>query len=249
MDELKSYNRHAFHSNLLTKETIDGLRDVHKKLMGVSRPGMEIYGILVQDFWPLIQSNSELHDEFIMRLEFEQEADAFLPEDVILKVESFKCVSALLKDAEYRISNLMERDEFFRSQQFISDVCLEMISFANSIMKNRADFEKKKRGRGRPKQTKFERGYIIAGDARVRIRGNVPVTRLCKKLFELPLGQTIHWVDLYQHIYEVHDVADEKGWRKIRLIIGRVNENMKQHGKGDIFEFEGVESGKVLRLY
>lgn len=222
------------------------MRDVHKKLMSVSQPGMEIYGILAEDFWPLIKSNPELYEEFTSRSVNEDVPDGFVV--LYAKSDAFKFVDGLLNDGDHRIQSLAGRDDFLQSQQHISDVCSEMILFGDSHVQNRAESKMTKRTRGRPKKTEFKGGYIYAGNATVHIRGNRPVTRLCEKMFSLPIDKSIHWTDLYEYIYEMHN-APRGGWRRLSAIIQRVNDKMKEANIDRIFIFEGVASGEVRRLY
>lgn len=241
-----SYNFAAFHSNLLTKETIDGLRDVHKKLMGVSRPGMEIYGILAQDFWPLIRLNTELHEKFIDKTVNEDEPDAAIV--LYENSDAFRFVDSLLNDKEHRIQNLTDKEDFLQSQQYISDVCTDLISFADSLAQSSVKSKISKRPVGRPKKTEFKDGYIFANGTTVSIRANPPVTRFCEAMFNLPIDKSIHWTDLYERIYEMHE-APRDGWRKIVAIIQRLNNKLKDMGAGPIFKFDGVESGTIRRLH
>lgn len=216
--------------------------------MSITTPGMETYAILTNDLLPLLESNPSLKQEFQRRAEFEQNPNDFVAVDLLDKTSSFKFVSDLLKDSDHRLSNLIDREEFFRAQQFISDVCLELISFVDSSSQTNAHAKKNKRGKGRPKESQFKNGNIVTSMATVKIRSNPPVTRLCERMFGMPIGKPIHWIDLYALVYEETE-SPRDGWRKIRAIIQRVNENMIIEGEKPIFGFDGVESGKITRLY
>ncbi len=246
--EEKMYNYRAFHSTLITKDSIGELREIHKRLMAITKPGMEIYAVLANDFVPFLESHSSLKQEFERRAEYEQDPNEFMAYDLFEKTPSFRFVSELLKDSDHRLSNLIDREEFFRAQQFISDVCLELISFADTASKKAVPIEKNKRGKGRPKESQFKNGNIITSMATVKIRSNPPVTRFCKKMFGMPVGKSIHWVDLYVWVYEEHESPPD-GWRKLVALIQRINKKMEARGENPIFEFDGVESGKVTRVH
>lgn len=216
--------------------------------MAITKPGMEIYAVLANDLVPFLESHSFLKQEFQRRAEYEQDPNEFMAYDLFEKTPSFRFVSDLLKDSDHRLSNLIDREEFFRAQQFISDVCLELISFADTASNKAVPIEKNKRGKGRPKESQFKNGNIVTAMATVKIRSNPPVTRLCEKMFGVPIGKPIHWIDLYTHVYEEIE-APRDGWRKLVAIIQRINENMTNSGEEPIFRFEGVESGKIARLY
>lgn len=214
--------------------------------MAVHQPGMEIYGVLAEDFWPLIGSSMELHDEFITQAEYEEDPEAFIIP--YLHHDYFKFVEGLLKDGEHRILNLTDKEDFLRSQQHISQVCVDLISFSKSFLERQKNSNGTRKSRGRPAGSRFTKGHILLGDASIKIRGNVPVTRFCEKMFKTPVKTPIHWIDLYVYVYQVHE-APPNGWRKLLAIIGRINEKMKDRKMDEIFDFAGLDSGEVTRLY
>lgn len=235
---------------MTTKDKFIGdLKDIHRKLMSIREAGMETYAILVHEFLPLLTSSDALKNEFDRRVHFEEDPQAFVPEDKIYKTFSFKFVSQLLDDEDFRLQHLMDHEEFILAQQRISDVLLESIIIAQSErVKTKVTVNTKKKA-GKPSHVKHKDGHIYLDGTRLNNRKNPRVVRIYEKLFggSVAVGGSIDAGELYNYAYDTYPTSP-KEWDKLYSVLHRLNTKAHKLGSGNIVDIDLSAAQKVTRL-
>lgn len=233
---------------VITQETINGLDEIHRKIMRIRDPGMETYSILLHDLLPLLKANPPLYEEFIARKDIEHIEGELLDESIIKQADAFRFVFELLHSGDHRMEYLGNEEKLFEAQQIIDIIFKELLDFANERISKKIVAPASRKSDGRLR-AKFISGHIRIGEKTCKIRGNIAVTSFCDRMFnKAKVGVPVYWEDIHEFVYSSNRQIKKSEWRKIYNFARRVNAITLKNDMGELLKFEGGESGKVTRL-
>lgn len=210
---------------------VEQLKDIHRRCMHVQHPnGMEIYAILFHELMPLIEEHKP----------FANACD---------KIESFGTVRRCLKDESYRLLWLNNPDPVFlgSAKTDVGKVCEELMNIAKKLPKT----DKSALRVGRPYKLKFDRAgsAFHFGEKLCEIPRNSKMARLCQKVLndDVEIGEDFSWDEIYEYVYDVHS-TDNDDWRKLDLLVRRLNKKLDTQGLPECLKFGGGRGGKVTRV-
>jgi hypothetical protein len=109
---------------------------------------------------------------------------------------------------------------------------------------------KAQRRKGRPPSAKYESDHISYDEKRCHIQPNSKMAQICKIVLspDVKVGDKIHWEEVYQLAYEVHEIRDPTQYKQLYLRIADINNKLEREGIPSVFRQEGGQDGHVVRL-
>lgn len=215
---------------------VEQLKDIYRRCMQVKpENAMEIYSILGNQLRPLIQEYKPLADLFYEKARDER--------------TGFWSIHKCLEDKIFRSQWLDNPDPviFSNLQAEISNACIQMISFVESIPVT------SKRGRSPSLTFDAKNGIYEYGQRPMRASCKIPPKSkmfiLSQKMMHplVQVGDSKSWIDLFEDMYGVEPSANDD-YKKIDQQVRLLAKNLGKKNIPCPLKFEGGRQGMVIRI-